>query len=155
MSNKMPRFESGKPLSVSSLNQMSEAIEKISNDVTEDKPTITADEWRKQFYKDIELPIEPFGVNFFLDIIRDAEKENKTITRIDAPPDLLKIMRNFGRSLFSDNDNLCSYKGTGLVGQLLLTPTIDVYLNNRLGGKIRVYLEKVDYREYEFPLIPL
>ena len=183
MSKKMPRFESGKPVSASSLNQMSEAIEKINKpDCVEDNtptyweveakkafaerdeakrnlrevaPTVAANEWRKQFYKDVQLPVEPISINFFLDLIEDAEKENKTIGRIDAPPELLKVMRNFGRSVFDCEARYDLLKETGFVGQLLLVPPIYVYLNNRLSGKVRLYLEKINYREYEFPVEPL
>ena len=166
---KMPRFEDGKPLSASKLNKLSEAIEESTTywkaeaerafaerdaakrRLREAVPSVAAEEWRKQFFKDIELPeVMPTSVDFFLGLLESVEKENKTITRIDVPAELLRALRGFGRTVF-DSATGWFFRDTGLVGTLNLITPVDIYLNNALGGKARLYLEKVGYREYEFP----
>lgn len=119
---------------------------------------IGADEWRRQFVKDIDPATDPWDTNnlgeFFHRYLESIEKENRTIVRMDVPADLLAMMRKLGRGIF-DSNTAIGYRDTGLVGVLNLITPIEVYLNNSLGGKARFYLEKVGYREYDYPAAPV
>ena len=196
MGKKLPRFEDGKPLSASKLNQIAETDEveclprivipetirtaspdeqidhwqaeakkafaerdALKAKLREAAPSVAAEDWRKQFFKDIDPSTEAFPthcpIDFFLFHLEAAEKEGKTITRIDAPAELLKIIRKLGATMnLVDASGRTGYTDSGFVGTLNLPTPIDIYLNNSLGGKVRLYLEKVGYREYDYPVNP-
>ena len=129
--------------------------DELKHELREVAPSIAAEEWRKQFTREIDwkdLLIEDneylhVSIDKVLDLIESIEKENKIIVRIDASASFIKVLKKSGDNCFRTTGKML--QKDGLIGTFMTS--IDIFLNNSKEDKITLFLEDVNYREYDFP----
>ena len=148
--------------------------DELKRKLREAAPSVAAEEHRKQFIRDIEWKTvelgkfkgitscdgerftscdgERFSLPQFYALLETIERTGKTVLRMDCPAEFITALRGLGTSLF-DSSTLREFSQNGIMGSLHIPahPGIDIFLNNKMKDKIRLFLEDVGYREYEFP----